>query len=72
MKDTAENTGNDMKDAVEDVGDNVYTATRTSTENTTNNGGNWMNGNMWTWIIVGIIAIIIVALVWYFVSKSNH
>ena len=40
-----------------------YTATRTSTTQATFMG---MNATAWTWLILGIAAIAIVALVWYY------
>lgn len=42
---------------------NNYTATRTATTDTTFMG---MNTTAWTWLIIGIAAIAIVALVWYY------
>lgn len=81
MQNTAENAGNDMKNGAENMGNdmrnganNAFTATRTATENTTNNDNQgWMNNrDIWTWIIVGIIAIVIIALIWYYASRSNQ
>lgn len=49
-----------------------YTATRTATTNNTFMG---MNATAWTWLIIGIAAIAIVALVWYYsmqVRSSNY
>ena len=40
-----------------------YTATRTSTNNATFMG---MNATTWTWLILGVAAIAIIALVWYY------
>lgn len=42
---------------------NNYTATRTSATDNTFMG---MNATAWTWLIIGIAAIAIVALVWYY------
>lgn len=42
---------------------NNYTATRTATTDNTFMG---MNATAWTWLIMGIAAIAIVALVWYY------
>lgn len=39
-----------------------YSATRTSTDNTVLG----MSSNAWTWLIVGIAAIAIIALIWYY------
>ena len=43
--------------------DNNYTATRTAATDNTFMG---MNATAWTWLIMGIAAIAIVALVWYY------
>ena len=75
----AENVGNDMRNAAENVQDNMenqandsYTATRTASENAGNNTSGWMNRDLWTWIVVGIITIVIVALIWYYASRNNR
>lgn len=43
-----------------------YTATRTATTNPTFMG---MSSTAWTWLIIGIAGIAIVALVWYYGSQ---
>lgn len=52
---------------------NSYVATRTAAGDTTFMG---MNATAWTWLIIGIAAIAIVALVWYYstqlTNKNNH
>lgn len=51
---------------------NNYTATRTSATNNTFMG---MNATAWTWLIMGIAGIAIVALVWYYsmqLRSSNY
>ena len=81
IKNGAEDAGNTVKDSAQKAGDSLqngaenvgYTATRTATEqNTGNTTQGWMNRDIWTWIIVGIITIVIVALIWYYASRSNH
>ena len=73
VKDGMQNMGNDMNNGMNNQGTNDYTATRTATEqNTGNNTQNWMNRDIWTWIIVGIISIVIVALIWYYASRNNR
>ena len=71
---TAENMVNGVRNAGNDVGNAVndmdYSATRTAAETDANNSGA-MN-NMWTWIIVGVIAIAIIALIWFYVSQNNR
>lgn len=50
-----------------------YTASRVSTDDTTLMG---MTSTAWTWLIIGIAAIAIIAVVWYysmqFTNSSNH
>ncbi len=80
VKDATQNAGNDVNNTMENMGNgaenqenNGYTATRTATEeNTGNTTQNWMGRDIWTWIIVGIITIVIVALIWYYASRNNH
>lgn len=43
-----------------------YTATRTATDTAGNATFMGMNATTWTWLIIGIAAIAIVALVWYY------
>ncbi len=63
MTNDVNNAGNDMN--------SDYTATRTATENNMESATTGFN-NIWTWVIVGIIAIVIIALIWYYVSQNNH
>lgn len=44
-----------------------FTATRTAT----NNGTTDSLGTAWTWIIVAIIAIVIIAVIWYYSTRTN-
>lgn len=64
------NKDNNTNNTTGIVNDN-YTATRTATTDNTFMG---MNATAWTWLIIGIAAIAIVALVWYYsmqVRSSN-
>ena len=64
------NATNTTKDTNDDVNNNGYTASRTST----NNGSATfmgMTSTSWTWLIVGIAAIAIIALIWYFSSQTR-
>ena len=76
VKDAAKNAGNDVNNSMNNMGNqdnNGYTATRTATEeNAGNTTQNWMGRDIWTWIIVGIITIVIVALIWYYASRNNR
>ena len=76
-----ENTGNtmrtDMNNATSRVtgtNDDTYTATRTATNGNATFMG--MNATAWTWLILGIAAIAIIAVVWYYsmqiTSENNH
>ncbi|MBR2785914.1 MAG: hypothetical protein IKD76_00150 [Clostridia bacterium] len=79
IKNTMEDVGNGAKNTVENADNNMenrnndaYTVTRTATENNTGNTtSSWANTNMWTWIIIGVITIVIIALIWYYASKGN-
>ena len=61
---------NDDNNANNDNNDNGnYTATRTSADNTMLG----MNSTAWTWIILGIAAAGIIAIVWYYSSQiTSH
>lgn len=73
VKNGVQNIGNDANNAMNNMDNNGYTATRTATEqNAVNSTQNWMNRDIWTWIIVGIITIVIVALIWYYASRNNR
>ena len=67
MTNNNENTGMSIVDKGRD---GAYTATRTSTD-TTGNTLMGMNATTWTWLIIGIAAIAIVALVWYYAMQMR-
>ena len=64
---------NDLSTGITSTTNNNYTATRTATtEDTTFMG---MNSTAWTWLILGISAIAIISLVWYYSAQftsSNY
>ena len=78
MEQAGNNAGNDMTNNQENGnnaranngnnGSDEYTATRTSTD-TTANTFMGMTANAWTWLILGIVAIAIIALVWYYSAQ---
>lgn len=73
MMNSVENAGNDMMNSTDNMmNDDGYTASRTAAETNNNQANGWMNRDMWTWIIVGIITIVIVALIWYYASRHNQ
>lgn len=45
-----------------------YTATRTATSNNVMG----LSSTAWTWLILGIVGIVIVALVWYYGAQYEH
>ena len=57
--------GNKVQEGAND--NNNYTATRTSADNTIMG----MNSTVWTWVILGVAGIGIIALVWYYSSQVN-
>lgn len=56
-------------DGILDMGNDNYTATRTATGNNNLLG---MSDTTWTWMILGIVGAIIVALVWYYGAQYEH
>lgn len=56
-------------DGILDNIDGDYTATRTSA---TNDGLLGMSEMTWTWLILGIVGAIIIALVWYYGAQYEH
>ena len=74
---SAQNTMNHAGDTMKGTttgnnnNNNSYIATRTSANGSATFMG--MNTTAWTWLIIGIAAIAIVALVWYYSSQlTNH
>ena len=66
MDDNNNNNGETAKDTNNTVG---YTATRTATS--TDDTFMGMNSTAWTWLILGIVAVAIVGLVWYYTAQLN-
>ena len=76
MSNGAQNTmntvGNDAKNvATESANKAEYTATRTATE-TNNNFLGFMGNNMWAWIVVGIVALIVIGVIWYYMARQGN
>lgn len=72
MENGANEVGNTVTSSMTDGRDGIdtgYTATRTATDTNTFMG---MNATAWTWLIIGIVTIAIVALVWYYSMQFNH
>ncbi len=86
VENTANNIGNDMKSSFENNTKDTNNETRAMTGTTTNydatrtatgaeNTFMGMNSTAWTWLILGIAAIAIIALVWYYsmqFTSSNY
>ena len=66
---TDNNTDTDMADMGATNTDG-YTATRTTTDGA-NTGIAGINQTTWIWLIMGIVAIAIIALTWYYVTQNN-
>ena len=72
---TADTIGNDTRNTVGTTagvlnnGNTNYTATRTAT---TNNNLFGLSSAAWTWLILGIVGIVIVGLVWYYGAQYEH
>ncbi len=83
MENAANNIGNNIKDSFDgntakDTNNDSrtmtgtttnYDATRTSTG--TDNTFMGMNSTVWTWLIIGIAAVAIIALIWYYSMQFN-
>lgn len=81
VTDTSRNAVNNVENGVNKSVDNMntmgitnnagYTANRTATTTTAdaNTGFLGMSSTMWTWLILAVAAVAIVALVWYYSSQ---
>jgi len=82
---TMENATGDMGNGMQNAGNTTvggmttdnddYTATRTTTRmatDTTDGTFLGMDSTMWTWLIMAIVGIAIVALVWMYAKQNNH
>ena len=69
---TMNNMGNDAKNMVNDTANNAdYTAARTSTD-ANNNFLGFMGDNMWAWIVVGIVALVVIGVIWYYMARQGN
>lgn len=70
-KNATENTMNSVKNGTTNVLNNTgYTAQKTAAE--TNNNFLGMGNNVWTWIVIGIVALIAIGIIWYFMARQNN
>lgn len=49
-----------------------YTATRTAADDATGATTGFMGSTAWTWIVLAIVAIIVIALVWYYANQNTN
>lgn len=64
-----EGMNNTSKEMTDGMNNNTYSATRTSTDGTTTFMG--MGATAWTWLIIGITTLAIIAAVWYYSMQTN-
>ena len=73
-----ENVINDVEDGMEDTENTItgtttdddndgYTASMTSADQSVDN----LTSNMWTWIVIGVFAIAIALMIWYYVRNKK-
>ena len=63
-----DNQNNDQNKGIMN-NDNGYTATRTSTDTENNVLG--MNSTAWTWAVIVVLGVAIVALIWYYEAQKT-
>ncbi len=64
-----EGMNNTTKEMTDSMNNDTYSATRTSADGTTTFMG--MGPTAWTWLILGIAALAIIAAVWYYSMQTN-
>ena len=69
MQKAGNSVSNTATSMTNNVGNGDYAASRTSTNAEGNATFMGMTATMWTWLIMGIAAIAIVALVWYYSNQ---
>lgn len=66
------NDNNDNNNtAVTGLNNGGYNTTRTSVDQTLNNGINTMTATTWMWIILIVAAVTIMAAIWYYATQGN-
>lgn len=78
-----ENATGDVQNGMQDAGNRVtgamtddnYDATRTTTRSADINNGEGtflgMDGTVWAWLIIAVVAVAIIALIWTYVKQNN-
>lgn len=73
VKNSMDKTGNNIQNGLNNIGNTMnnnnsdYNATRTAAEGTFMG----MTSNTWSWLILGIAAVAIIGLVWYYSVQLN-
>ena len=67
-----ENGANEMTEKMTENNGGNYMAVRTSTNDNGETTLMGMTATTWTWIIMAIAAIVIIALVWYYASQARN
>ena len=83
MQKGTQNTINSLQNGIQNVtnddpnaknissSDTEYTAQRTSSE-TNGDFFSFMNDNVWAWIVIGIVAIVVLGILWYYMARKNN
>ena len=72
VENTTNNATRDMENGVDDTRNAISGETSNFTSGETNdNTNNGMSTRTWVWIIIAVIAVIIIAAVWYYASNKN-
>lgn len=79
MENTADNIGNGVQNVgagisgaldMDNMDNTDYTATRTATEGNGNFLG--MDPTMWTWLVMAVVGVAIIALVWTYAKQNDR
>ena len=79
MENAARNVGNGIENTAKDMGNDIKNTTNKAVAGVTGNyasgttttNGNGMSATTWIWIVLAIVAVIIIASVWYYASQRN-
>lgn len=67
VEDGMEDTENTITGTTTDDDNDGYTASMTSADQSVDN----LTSNMWTWIVIGVFAIAIALMIWYYVRNKK-
>ena len=72
VENTTNNATRDIENGVDDTRNAISGETSNFTSGETNdNTNNGMSTRTWVWIIIAVVAVIIIAAVWYYASNKN-